>query len=115
MFNLIRLTSFLLLAFAVPPQTVGCLIGAKGATIKEMNRASGATIKIEKVKDGSGRNPEDEARADHRVTIVGPGDCHTRAQWLIFERLRSSGLIQSAGELKFTVEMTVSQNSRKLR
>ncbi len=67
----------------IPSVAVGAIIGTKGSFIKNIIKASGASVKITPM------TPEESKNATERqVVITGNADSQCKAQFYIFEKIR---------------------------
>nr|XP_054767711.1 insulin-like growth factor 2 mRNA-binding protein 3 isoform X5 [Lytechinus pictus] len=82
----------------VPREAVGALIGVGGKNIRNTARASNATIRI-----APAGNEESNERC---VKIIGTPESQWRAQFYIYDRIRSEGILGS-GEVHLRSEIAV--------
>jgi len=84
----------------IPAESVGAMIGSKGAHIRNVSRMANTSIKIVNPED----NDDDKLR---RLTIMGSPEGQWRSQYCIFEKLKQEGYFQSDHDMRLTSEMMI--------
>ncbi|XP_014668900.1 PREDICTED: insulin-like growth factor 2 mRNA-binding protein 2 isoform X2 [Priapulus caudatus] len=94
----------------IPNACVGAVIGSKGAHIKNIIRLSGASIKIVTDKDRDRvRIASEEApdrSGERQVTITGTPESQWKAQYYIFDKVRTEGYFGTE-DVRLRVEIMV--------
>ncbi|XP_061186092.1 insulin-like growth factor 2 mRNA-binding protein 2 isoform X2 [Saccostrea echinata] len=99
----------------IPENTVGACIGSKGSNIKEIMRLSGARIKIENPQLLPGKNGEMNGERkgpsppmeERKVIITGTAEAQWKAQFYIFDKIKTEGGFQRIEEVHLRSEVMV--------
>nr|XP_022305782.1 insulin-like growth factor 2 mRNA-binding protein 2 isoform X1 [Crassostrea virginica] len=99
----------------IPESTVGACIGSKGSNIKEIMRLSGARIKIENPQMHSGKNGEMNGERkgptppleERKVIITGTAEAQWKAQFYVFDKIKTEGGFQRIEEVHLRSEVMV--------
>ncbi|XP_052095924.1 insulin-like growth factor 2 mRNA-binding protein 2 isoform X4 [Mytilus californianus] len=95
----------------IPENTVGAVIGSKGSNIKEIMRLSSARIKILPQKNGEmngDRKGGPQNQMDERkVIITGSAESQWKAQFYIFDKIKSEGGFARIEEVHLRSEVMV--------
>ncbi|XP_052682204.1 insulin-like growth factor 2 mRNA-binding protein 2 isoform X2 [Crassostrea angulata] len=99
----------------IPESTVGACIGSKGSNIKEIMRLSGARIKIENPQMQSGKNGDMNGDRkgptppleERKVIITGTAEAQWKAQFYVFDKIKTEGGFQRIEEVHLRSEVLV--------
>ncbi|XP_048754622.2 insulin-like growth factor 2 mRNA-binding protein 2 isoform X2 [Ostrea edulis] len=94
----------------IPESTVGACIGSKGSNIKEIMRLSSARIKILPGKNGemNGERKGPSPPLDERkVIITGTAEAQWKAQFYVFDKIKTEGGFQRIEEVHLRSEVMV--------
>lgn len=87
----------------IPNNVVGAIIGTKGSHIRNINRFSGASVKIASLDETKFQ----ENKYERKVTITGSPEAQWKAQYLIFEKMREEGFYAGNDDVRLTIEILV--------
>nr|KAG5693519.1 hypothetical protein BaRGS_006221 [Batillaria attramentaria] len=96
----------------IPEQSVGAVIGSKGQNIKNIMRLSAARIKIMsgETKNGNGDkagHQGPQALEERKVIITGSPEAQWKAQFYIFEKVKSEMRLAAQDEVHLRSEVVV--------
>lgn len=101
----------------IPEQSVGAVIGSKGQNIKNIMQMSGARIKImgADVKNGGGSSKSvaqgQQSPDDRKVIITGSPEAQWKAQFYIFEKVKTEMMLTAQDEVHLRSEISVPKSS----
>ncbi|XP_063421479.1 insulin-like growth factor 2 mRNA-binding protein 2 isoform X3 [Mytilus trossulus] len=96
----------------IPENTVGAVIGSKGSNIKEIMRLSSARIKILPQKNGEMNGDRKQGGPqnqmdERKVIITGSAESQWKAQFYIFDKIKSEGGFARIEEVHLRSEVMV--------
>lgn len=101
----------------IPEQSVGAVIGSKGQNIKTIMQISGARIKImgADVKNGGSSHKSgaqgQQSPDDRKVIITGSPEAQWKAQFYIFEKVKTEMMLTAQDEVHLRSEISVPKSS----
>lgn len=95
----------------IPENTVGAVIGSKGSNIKEIMRLSNARIKILPQKNGEmngdRKGGPPNQMEERKVILTGSAESQWKAQFYIFDKIKTEGGFQRIEEVHLRSEVMV--------
>lgn len=95
----------------IPENTVGAVIGSKGSNIKEIMRLSNARIKILPQKNGEmngdRKGGPPNQMEERKVILTGTAESQWKAQFYIFDKIKTEGGFQRIEEVHLRSEVMV--------
>ncbi|XP_076466149.1 insulin-like growth factor 2 mRNA-binding protein 2 [Babylonia areolata] len=100
----------------IPEQSVGAVIGSKGQNIKNIMHLSAARIKIMGAEKSSGAGDKASHQGqqnveERRVIITGSPEAQWKAQFYIFEKVRTEMRLASTDEIHLRSEVVVPKSA----